>query len=120
MDLQFNQPKDQTELTFFGSKENYTFTRGQLKSLNAKLSEAYAKAKGDRDAMNVKFDEFVAGMNMTDRVAINNLQAISTDSVEKLYVADPRIISASPTTSKGFYMLRHRELVRQWHEEAMS
>lgn len=120
MSLQFNQPKDQTELTFFGSKEKYTFTRGQLKSLNAKLSEAYAKSKGDRDAMNAKFDEFVAGMNLTDHVAINNLRAISTSSVEKLYVADPKIASASPVTIRGFYMLRHRELVRQWHEEAMS
>lgn len=118
--MRFEAPKDLNGIVEIqGRDRKYNFKRGQLKSLVAKLSEAYAKSTGDMDAMNAVFDDFLAFTKISDPLLVKNLRANTTDIVDRLYAADPSIANATmPTTLRGFYMLRHRELLRAWHEEA--
>lgn len=118
--MRFEAPKDLNGIIVIqGRDREYRFKRGQVKSLIAKLSEAYAKSVGDMDAMNAVFDDFLTFTKILDPLAAKNLRANTTDIVERLYAEDPSIASATmPATLRGFYMLRHRELLRAWHEEA--
>lgn len=118
--MRFEAPKDLSGIMVIqGRDREYHFKRGQVKSLLAKLSEAYAKSAGDMDAMNAVFDDFLAFTKISDPLLVKNLRANTTDIVDRLYAEDPSIANATmPATLRGFYMLRHRELLRAWHEEA--
>lgn len=117
--MRFESPKDMNgKVELPGRDRNYIFKRGQLKSLVAKLSEAYAKSSGDMDSMNATFDDFLAFMKIDDPLLIKNLRAYTTDIVDRLYAADPRLSSTTmPGILRGYYMLRHRELLRAWQAE---
>lgn len=120
--MRFESPKDVNgRVKIPGRDREYIFKRGQLKSLVAKLSEAYAKSSGDMDAMNAVFDDFLAFMKIEDPLLVKNLRAYTTDIVDKLYSADPRLSSTTmPGILRGFYMIRHRELLRAWQVEGVQ
>ncbi|MFJ2621370.1 hypothetical protein [Glutamicibacter sp. NPDC087344] len=102
-------------LPIIGSTRTLNLTRGQHKALISKLSLAYAESLGDRESMVRILEDLAARMQITDRVAFNELQARTVDAIERAYAADPDIASASLATSRNaFYLLRHRQLERAW------
>lgn len=110
-----NTPHDDELLTYIGSSDNFTMTRGQNKALMSKLSLAYAESLGDRESMVRILEDLATRANITDQVAFNELQARTVDAIERAYAANPDITSASMAASrKAFYMLRHRQLERDW------
>lgn len=120
--MQFNSPKDLNRTVEIpGRDRTYIFKRGQLKSLTAKLSEAYSESMGDMGAMNALLDDFVSFMKIEDPLLERNLRSYTTDIVDRVYASDP-LIASVPTQSAllGAYRLRHRALMREWQAEGVQ
>lgn len=111
-----NDDHDDNELLpIIGSARTLNLTRGQHKALMSKLSLAYAESLGDRESMVRILEDLAVRMQITDRVAFNELNARTVDAIERAYAADPDIASAGLAASrKAFYLLRHRQLERAW------
>lgn len=110
-----NTPHDDELLTYIGSADNFTLTRGQNKALMSKLSLAYAESLGDRESMVRILEDLAVRAQITDRVAFNELQARTVNAIERSYAADPSIAnSTSLGVKRGRYFLRHRQLERAW------
>lgn len=110
-----NTPHDDELLTYIGSADNFTITRGQNKALMSKLSLAYAESLGDRESMVRILEDLAARMQITDRVVLSELKAQTVDAIARSYAADPDIAAATMrATLKMTYMIRHRQLEREW------